>query len=192
MAELIHQILERHAVLQRIADRLRECIGEAGDRRAFLRHHEEDFARRAVFEEAHGDVALVARDIELVRERVTLVRQLAAHGLRTRRGLHVQGAHAQPPRVLRGQGLERAPHRPARHGRRGKIDEGRLEGAGRQERLLDLGGIAEHGGKVGIRIDPGDHLREIGLVLDQAQGPHREGEQLAGRAQLAYPCTAFG
>ena len=52
VAELVDQVLQRHAVLQRVADRLRERVGKAGDGRAFLRHDEEDLAGRPVLEEA--------------------------------------------------------------------------------------------------------------------------------------------
>ena len=78
VAELVDQRLQRHAVLQRVADRLGERVGKARDRRAFLGHHQEDLARHAVLEQADRDVALVAGDVELVRDRLALVGQLAA------------------------------------------------------------------------------------------------------------------
>ena len=104
MAELVHEGLQRHAVLQRVGDRLRERVGEARDRRAFLRHHEEDFARLSILEEADRDVALVALDVELVRDRVPLVRQLAADRLRDelrRRLRRKLGRRLVPRRVER-------------------------------------------------------------------------------------------
>ena len=76
VAELVHEHLQRHAVLQRVGNRLREGVGKARNRRAFLGHRQEDLARRPVVEEPDGDVALVAGDVELVRDRVALVRQL--------------------------------------------------------------------------------------------------------------------
>src|SRR5262249_46660377 len=64
VAELVDEILERDAVLQRVTDRLREGVGEARDRRAFLRHHDEQLAWHAVLIEADRDVPLVAGDVE--------------------------------------------------------------------------------------------------------------------------------
>ena len=78
VAELVDERLQRDAVLQRVRDRLRERVGEAGDRRSFLRHHEEDLAGLAVLEETDGDIALVSGDVELVGDRLALVRQPAA------------------------------------------------------------------------------------------------------------------
>ena len=55
-------------------------VHQAGDGRAFLGHGDEDLAGRAVLVLADGDVALVAADGELVRDRLALVGELAAHG----------------------------------------------------------------------------------------------------------------
>src|SRR5947208_9840776 len=77
VAELVDERLERNAVLERVRNRLRERVGKARDRRSFLRHHEENLARLAVLEQADRDVALVALDVELVRDRLALVRKLA-------------------------------------------------------------------------------------------------------------------
>ena len=70
MGELVHQRLQRHAVLQRQRDRGRERVHQAGDRRAFLAHRQEDLARRAVLVHADRDVAFVPGDAELVRDAV--------------------------------------------------------------------------------------------------------------------------
>src|SRR5712692_5234576 len=78
--ELVHQRLERHAILQADGNRQREAVHEPGERGALLGHLDKDLARRAVLVHAHGDVALVAPDGELVRDRVALARQLAAMG----------------------------------------------------------------------------------------------------------------
>ena len=98
VAELVDEDLQRHAVLQRVRDGLRERVREAGDRRAFLRHHEEDLARRAVLVQADGDVALVAGDVELVRDRAA-ARPAAcgATGLRSRRDFGVVPCAASGP-----------------------------------------------------------------------------------------------
>ncbi len=78
VAELLDQGVERHAVLEREGDGRRESVHETRDRGAFLGHRQEDLPRGAVLVEADGDVALVPRDRELVRERAPLVGQLAA------------------------------------------------------------------------------------------------------------------
>src|SRR5688572_21426459 len=83
MTELVDEHLQRHAVLERVRNRLRESIGESGNRRPFLCHRQEDFARLAILEEPYCDVALVTRDVEFVCNRRTLVGKLAA-----RRTLH--------------------------------------------------------------------------------------------------------
>ena len=59
-------------------DQRGDGVHQAADRAAFLGHGDEDFAGRAVFVEADGDVAFVAGDVELVRERVARVGQPAA------------------------------------------------------------------------------------------------------------------
>ena len=97
VAELVDEILQRHAVLQRVADRLRERVGEARDRRAFLRHRQEQLAGLAVLVEADGDVALVAGDVELVRDRLPLVGQPVT----ARRGFGAVGAGRDGLLVLR-------------------------------------------------------------------------------------------
>jgi hypothetical protein len=75
MAELVDQVLQRHAVLERQGDRGGEAVHQATDRRALLRHAQEDLAGGAVLVEADGQVALVAADVELVGDRGALVRQ---------------------------------------------------------------------------------------------------------------------
>src|SRR3984893_5270716 len=78
MGELVHERLERNAVLERQADRRREGIHQARDRRALLRHAQEDLARLPVVEEADRHVTLVAGNVELVRDAAALVGELAA------------------------------------------------------------------------------------------------------------------
>ena len=56
-------------------------IHQAADGGAFLGHRDEQLARLAVLEQADGEVALVAGDVELVRERDARLRQAAANGL---------------------------------------------------------------------------------------------------------------
>src|SRR5205809_7578741 len=43
-------------VLERVADRLRERVGEARDRRAFLRHHDEEIGRASCRERVYISV----------------------------------------------------------------------------------------------------------------------------------------
>ena len=79
VGELPHERLERHAVLQRDRDRRRERVHHAAEGRALLADvGEEDLADRAVLVHAGGDVALVAAERELVRERLALARHPAA------------------------------------------------------------------------------------------------------------------
>src|SRR5207249_8890860 len=68
VAELGNQHLARHAVLERRRGEDADRIHEAGDRASLLGHLDEDLAGRAVLVEADVDVALVAGDVELVAE----------------------------------------------------------------------------------------------------------------------------
>ena len=79
VAELAHERLQRHAVLEPDRDRGRERVHHPAQRRAVLADvGEEDLAQRAVLVLAGGDVALVAGDRELVRQRLALARQPVA------------------------------------------------------------------------------------------------------------------
>ncbi len=80
LAELVHEELQRHAILQPVAHRRREAVHQARNRRAFLRHRDEQLTRRSVLEQAHRDVALVARHRELVRDRLPLIRHFRRTG----------------------------------------------------------------------------------------------------------------
>ena len=77
--EFLAQQLERHTMLQRDRHRQGEAVHEPADRRAFFCHGDENFARAAVGIEADRDVALVSADVELVRHRHALFRQLVPH-----------------------------------------------------------------------------------------------------------------
>ena len=75
VAELAHEVFERHAVLEAERDRRREGVHQPPHRRALLADvGEEDLADRAVLVFAGGDVALVAGDRELVGDRFALAR----------------------------------------------------------------------------------------------------------------------
>ena len=118
VAELADQALERHAVLQRNGYGRGEGVHHAGHRAAFLGHPQEDLAGLAVFEEADGQVALVAGDAELVGHGLALVGQPPAYGLDLGRLFILRRLGAQRLGALRAvavdsQGLE--PHRPALH-----------------------------------------------------------------------------
>lgn len=82
--EFVAQQAQRNSVLQRERDRRGEGIHETGNGGAFLGHADKEFAGYAVLIEAHGDVALMAGDGELVGERGALLRQAVAQ--RARRG----------------------------------------------------------------------------------------------------------
>src|SRR5215472_17462135 len=68
MRELLAEQFERHAMLQTDGDGAGEAVHEATDGGAFLGHGDEDLARHTVFVEAHGEIALVSSDAELVRD----------------------------------------------------------------------------------------------------------------------------
>src|SRR4029453_6829883 len=82
VGELAHERLERYPVLERDRDRGRERVHHAAERRALLADvGQEDLPDRAVLVHAGGDVALVAAERELVRERLALARHpLAGRG----------------------------------------------------------------------------------------------------------------
>ena len=161
MAELVDQRLQRHAVLQRVADGLGEGVGETRNGRAFLRHHQKDFSRHAVFEQADRDVALVAGNVELVRQCVALVWQLAA----SRRLLRERGRD----RRLHGVGGLLADHDTL------GIDR-RLRGV---ERLRALGAVAVNRDGLGTET-PRLEIRLLD-VLDRGIFRHVHG--LADRAR---------
>src|SRR6185437_10989416 len=67
----------------------------------FLGHADEELAGDAVLIEAHGDVAFMAGDVELVRERLALARQAMPQSTRWRALLLFPGdAHDAPHRVI--------------------------------------------------------------------------------------------
>ena len=66
MAELVDKELQRDPILKPIADRGCEGIHQAGNRRTFLGHRDEDFARRAILIQADRDVPFVTADRKLV------------------------------------------------------------------------------------------------------------------------------
>ena len=80
--ELVHEDL---AAARRIAGSsdvsVPMVVHQAADGAAFLGHGDEQLAGPAVLEQADGDVALVAGDVELVRERLARVGQAAARRL---------------------------------------------------------------------------------------------------------------
>ena len=85
--ELVAQQLQRHAVLQRDGDGAGKAVHQAADGGAFLGHGDEDLARLSVGIDAHGDVAFVSGDVELVGDGEALVGQAVADGARRLGGL---------------------------------------------------------------------------------------------------------
>src|SRR5216684_2391323 len=65
--QLVHEYLQRHAILQAQRNGQRQTVHHAGKRRAFLGHLHEDLARPAVLIHPNGDVAFVPPHAELVR-----------------------------------------------------------------------------------------------------------------------------
>src|SRR5258708_27561 len=76
--EFVDQRLERHAVLQAYGNRKREAVHEAGKRRAFLGHLNENFAGLSGLVHADGDVAFVSADGKFVRDGRALAWHLSA------------------------------------------------------------------------------------------------------------------
>ena len=87
VAELADVVFQRHAVLQAHRNGRAEGVHQAADGAAFLGHRDEQLAGPAIGEHADGDVALVAGDAELVRDRLSRV-----SGRRSRRGLAARAA----------------------------------------------------------------------------------------------------
>ena len=142
---LSHQQPQRHAVLQRQRDGGGEAVHQARDGRALLGHPHEDLARLAGLVQADVDVALVARDRELVRERLPLVGQLAA---------------APPPAARSGATAGAAAHR------RRRLAQPRIGLAGRQ-RLGALAAVAVDRDRL-QPVLPGLHVGVLD-VLDRAR-----------------------
>src|SRR5438270_8471986 len=98
--ELLDEMRQRDPVLERERDAETEGVHHPREGRPLLRHRDEELARRAVVEEADGDVALVSFDRELVGERCARVCEATTRwacdlddplddGLRRRGGLAV-------------------------------------------------------------------------------------------------------
>ena len=77
-ANLRDERFQRHAVLQRHAGQRADAVHQAADGGAFLGHGDEQFAGLAVLEQADGEVAFVAGDVELVGDGGAGVGQAAA------------------------------------------------------------------------------------------------------------------
>src|SRR4029078_66075 len=66
VSELLHQTLERHAVLQGDRGERRDRVHQSADRAPLLVHLDEELARLTILEHPDGEIALMARDLELV------------------------------------------------------------------------------------------------------------------------------
>src|SRR2546427_2182024 len=97
VAELIDEDLQWNPVLQRHRAGCGEAVHDAGKRRSFLGHHDENLAGGPVLVLADGEIAFVAGHAEFMRERVTLDRKMAADGtaLSHRSALLLRRAGAQ-------------------------------------------------------------------------------------------------
>src|SRR5581483_630697 len=80
--EFLAEQLERNSVLERDRNRESEAVHQAAYCRTFLGHGDEQLAGRAVWIKTDGEISFVASDVELMRDRGALFRQLMAHGLR--------------------------------------------------------------------------------------------------------------
>ena len=76
MAEFIDEHLQRHAILQCHRARRGKAVHDAGKRRSFLRHDDENFTRGSVFIHTNGQITFVARHRKFVRDRMPLNRQM--------------------------------------------------------------------------------------------------------------------
>ena len=129
--ELLHIHFKRYAVLQAHRHGSAEGIHQAADRAAFLGHRDEQLAWAAVVVEAHGDVALVATDVELMGHAPSRVRQPLAPRRCGHLGRRLVGFAARVERLallraiaVDGQGLEAQP--PALHVGAGDVGRRRL------------------------------------------------------------------
>ena len=86
--QFVDEHLEWHAVLQTERNGQREAIHDAGKRRTFLGHLDENFARPAVRVHADSDVAFVRAHAEFVRNRSALHRHFFANGTSEQFALH--------------------------------------------------------------------------------------------------------
>ena len=80
MAEFIHQGLERDTILKGDGSHRRDGVHQSRNRAPLLRHLQEDFTGLSLFVQANREIPLVARDRELMRKRLALIRQLAPAG----------------------------------------------------------------------------------------------------------------
>ena len=83
MRKLVHKVTQRHAVLQRNADRGGEGVYKSADCGSLFRHLQEDLARLAIFVETNGEVALLPTNVEAVRDRRALHWEASAGHTRT-------------------------------------------------------------------------------------------------------------
>ena len=76
--EGLHELLQRHAILQAHRDGDGEGVHQAAERGAVLVHVDEDFADAAVFIFAGAQIDLVSADDRLLRIALAALRQLLA------------------------------------------------------------------------------------------------------------------
>src|SRR6185437_1830419 len=99
--ELFAQKLQGDAMLKSQGDRCGERVHEPRDGGTFLGHADEELAGDAVLIEAHGDVAFMAGDGELVRDGRALAGQAMPQSTRWRALLLFAGdAHDAPDGVI--------------------------------------------------------------------------------------------
>ena len=79
--ELVDEDLQGDAVLKPHGGQRADHVHETADGAAFFGHRDEQFARLAVLEHPDGDVTFVFADGELVRDRLSRVRQVATDRL---------------------------------------------------------------------------------------------------------------
>ena len=107
--EFLHQVFQRHSVLQRNTGQGRDAVHQAADGGAFLGHGDEKLARLAVFVQTHSQVTLVTGDLELVidggasRGQTVTYRFVGAFFQRLDHGFHFRDAFAQDVVFFRGK-----------------------------------------------------------------------------------------
>ena len=69
VGKFFHQRLQGHTVLQRHARERADTVHQAADGGAFLGHSDKQFARPAIFEQAHRQVTFMTGNVEFMGDR---------------------------------------------------------------------------------------------------------------------------
>ncbi len=166
--EGLHELLERHAVLQADRDRDGEVVHQRAEGGAFLVHVDEDLAEAAVLVLAGPQIDLVAADDRLLRVALAAVGQAAALDA----GLDLDDALDDPLHDALGDHGHALGERLV-HEIRDRILVVGVVQQGRLQRLRQLGAVAVE--RVGLEAEaPGQHVGVL-AVLDRGGVRHVDG-----------------